>query len=168
MRGFTLLETTVAISILTVGILGPLSVATYALSRSSISENQIIAYNLAEEGLEFIINKRDSNVFAGNNWLQGIGGGSNCASGNGCTIDVIANTINNNCGGGCPVMRFDSNGKYNYSSGANSIFTREIYLRDVPGNPNPDEKILEVRVTWDERIPPQRKVIIFHHIYDRE
>src|SRR3989344_1967024 len=78
MKGFSLLETIVAISILVLGILGPLAVATQALSRASITENEIIAYNLAEEGLEFIINKKESNSFSNISWLTGIDGSGGC------------------------------------------------------------------------------------------
>ena len=153
MKGFSLLETIVGIAILILGILGPLSLASYTLSRASLSENQIIAYFLAEEALEFVINKRDSNVFAGNDWLDGLkGGGLGCETGNGCYIDITTGIIDRCDGGGiCPFVRRNSDtGLYNHqppsSTNADTIFRRRVLLKDSPDND--DERRLEVIVSW--------------------
>ena len=61
-RGFTLIETLVAITILLVAIVGPMSAIGTSLSQMSISRDQIIAINLAQEGIEAIRQERDSKM----------------------------------------------------------------------------------------------------------
>lgn len=60
-KGFSILETVVALAIITVGILGVLSLFTQTIRSGELSINQEIAINLAQEGIEVIRNKRDSN-----------------------------------------------------------------------------------------------------------
>src|SRR3989344_3934106 len=77
--GQTLIETIVAITILTTGIIGGLALAIQSLSSSSIVTKQIIATNLAREGIEAVRNIRDSNWLA--NSLQScpyMGSGQQC------------------------------------------------------------------------------------------
>lgn len=61
-RGFTLIETFGAITILIVAVLGPLALLAQSISDASIIKNQITASYLAQEAVELIINKRDSNA----------------------------------------------------------------------------------------------------------
>jgi len=72
-KGQTLIETIVAIGILTTGIIGGLSLAIFALGASDVAIKQIVATNLAREGIEIVRNMRDTN------WLEGTL--SDCSSG---------------------------------------------------------------------------------------
>ncbi len=63
--GQTLIETVVAIFILTMGIVAALGLANFAVSSSSNIVKQIIGMGLAREGVEAVKNMRDTN------WLQG-------------------------------------------------------------------------------------------------
>ncbi|MDP3778755.1 MAG: hypothetical protein Q8R30_01745 [bacterium] len=54
-----MLETLVAVSVLLVGIVGPISLIVQALSSTSFSRNHIVAYNLAQEGIELMRAVRD-------------------------------------------------------------------------------------------------------------
>lgn len=65
-NGFTLIETLVAISILMIAIAGPLTVANKAYTSAQDARNQTIAYNLAQEGLEYI-----NNIKSNNTWPDG-------------------------------------------------------------------------------------------------
>jgi prepilin-type N-terminal cleavage/methylation domain-containing protein len=60
-RGFTLVETIVAIYVLLIGIVGAMSLAQQNISAIGISRDRLIATNLAQEGIELIRNKRDTN-----------------------------------------------------------------------------------------------------------
>lgn len=60
MAGFTILETLVAIAILIVAITGPLAIVAQALRASYFSRDQITAYYLAQEAVEYIRNTRDA------------------------------------------------------------------------------------------------------------
>lgn len=62
--GQSLIETIVALALLVTGITGGLSLAIFAVSSSDVTLNQIIATNLAREGVEVVRNMRDAN------WLK--------------------------------------------------------------------------------------------------
>ena len=58
--GFTILETLVAISILILAITAPLAIIAQALRSSYYARDQVTAYYLAQEAVEFLRNKRDN------------------------------------------------------------------------------------------------------------
>ncbi len=62
--GQTLLETIVAIFILTMALTTGLGLAIYAINSSSTSQNEIVASGLAREGVEVVRMMRDSNWLA--------------------------------------------------------------------------------------------------------
>jgi len=149
-KGFTLVETLVAISILVVAIVGAYGAATAGISSGIFSKDQTIAFYLAQEGVEQIRNMRDNNGLAGNPWLTGIAGGPQdaCYFGKVCTVDAFNNDINA-CpagAGSCPLLQEDPvNGFYGYSSGwTNTIYDREITLTQI----NDHEVAIGVTVTW--------------------
>lgn len=59
-RGFTILETLVAISILVLALTAPLAIVAQALQSSYYARDQVTAYFLAQEAVEFLRNKRDN------------------------------------------------------------------------------------------------------------
>ncbi|MFA6520567.1 MAG: prepilin-type N-terminal cleavage/methylation domain-containing protein [Candidatus Paceibacterota bacterium] len=58
--GFTLVETLVAISIFTVSILGLMSILSSGISSTTYAKNKMIAGYLAQEGIEYVRNMRDT------------------------------------------------------------------------------------------------------------
>lgn len=58
-RGFTLLETLVAVTILTLAVAGPLYVADRASVAAQVSTQQVTASYLAQEGIEYVRSLRD-------------------------------------------------------------------------------------------------------------
>lgn len=64
-RGFTLVETMVAITVLTVAVAGPLVTANRAIVAAYTARDQLIASYLAQEGLEYVRAMRD-NVYLAN------------------------------------------------------------------------------------------------------
>ena len=60
--GFTLVETLVAISIFSVSILGIMSVLASGISHANYAKQKMIALYLAQEGIEYVRNIRDSKV----------------------------------------------------------------------------------------------------------
>ena len=166
MRGFTLLETIVAIAVLTLVFLGPLAVATYALSNSSVSSNQVIAYNLAIEGMELIINKRDSLIFADpeEGWSNFNAQVSSCSGG--CTVEVTNSEVSG-CGSSpCPALRRDAtSGIYSYdSSDPPSIFERRILISE---GDFPNEKKAQVTIKWQEKNESRRSFTLERYVYNR-
>jgi Tfp pilus assembly protein PilV len=61
-NGFTLVETLVAVSIFTMSILGLLIVLSGGISDTSYAKKKIIASYLAQEGIEYARNMRDTAV----------------------------------------------------------------------------------------------------------
>ena len=160
-KGFTLVETLVAVGILVAAITGAFSAAQSGLSSYSNSKNQAIAINLAQEAVEYIRATRDSNkMVTGNNWLTGIeaGSGGACAFNSSCIVNVLNTSQNASCAGACPVLKQDpSTGYYGYTSGwPNTIFTREVLLTAInsPGCVGNQCKEISVLVTvkWNKGV----------------
>jgi type II secretory pathway pseudopilin PulG len=155
-HGFTLLETLAAISVLTFAVIGPLTLAYYSIRSSSVSQNQLTAFYLAQEAIEYIKNLRDNNALQRKgNWLDGLapsgGGNGLCRNDKGCTVDIPYNIINQCPGSGdCLKMRYSSDtGFYhqNTSFGIESPFTRKIKLDFV----NSYEEKVSVTISWQEK-----------------
>jgi prepilin-type N-terminal cleavage/methylation domain-containing protein len=152
-RGFTLVETLVAISILIVAVTGAYSAAQTGLSSATFSKDEVISFYLAQEGVEQIRNMRDENGLSSpqRNWLTNISSNSSdpCYFGKACTVDLISQTVipcpSVNA---CPVVRQDPvNGYYGYDPSWNlTAFTRSIVLTSI----GQDEISVLVTVTWSK------------------
>lgn len=59
-KGLTMVETLVAISILTIAVIGPLGIIAQALHTSYYTRDQMTAYYLAQEAIEYVKNLRDN------------------------------------------------------------------------------------------------------------
>jgi type II secretory pathway pseudopilin PulG len=84
--GLTLVETLVAISILTIAVIGPLGIIAQALHTSYYTRDQMTAHYLAQEAIEYVRNLRDnksieitgdsindpSYEYTSTDWLSGI------------------------------------------------------------------------------------------------
>lgn len=154
-HGFTLVETLIAITILILAVTGAFAAAQNGISSAKFSKDQIVAFYLAQEGVEYIRNKRDSNALnpASTSWLDGVAEpGDPCFFGNKCMIDAITSVESDKirvCSlqNGCPPLKLDNNGFYSYISGDDTKFTREITLEEiVPGV----EVAITVTVRWSK------------------
>ncbi|MDD5291290.1 MAG: prepilin-type N-terminal cleavage/methylation domain-containing protein [Patescibacteria group bacterium] len=70
--GFSILEIVVAFSIITIGLVGVLSLTTQNVQVEYVNKNNLVASQLAQEGLELTRNIRDNNWLSGNDWDNGI------------------------------------------------------------------------------------------------
>lgn len=150
-KGFTLVETLAAITLLIVVITGTYAAAQTGLSGATLSREEVAAFYLAQEGIEMIRNVRDENGLADRDWLTGIASQSTdpCYFGNACTVDAISNTLTRcSSPSSCPVLRRDvSNGFYGYdSSWEPSPFTRTITVTQI----NSNEISILVSVAWSK------------------
>ena len=59
-RGFTLTETMIAITILTFAVAGPLFTASRSIIAADIARDQLTASYLAQEGIEYVRMMRDN------------------------------------------------------------------------------------------------------------
>ena len=167
-RGFTLLETLVAISILSIAIVAPMTLTAQSLSAAYYARDQITAFQLAQEAIEVVRSVRDSNILKvalGNsaNLLDGIPS----TNGQPFVVDTTAAPASamHLCSGGsapgygCPPLQTDGN-VYAYSPsctwptsdcGASSGWTNTRFTRAVQAtlvNGNPDEVRITVTVSW--------------------
>lgn len=74
--GFSIMEIVVAIFIITMGLVGVLSLINQNIQVEYINKNNLIASQLAQEGLELVRNIRDNNWLAGSVWNYNIAPGS--------------------------------------------------------------------------------------------
>ncbi len=94
--GFTLVETLVAITILLLAIGGPMFAVSQSLKSSYYARDQITAFYLAQDAIEYIRNLRDENALTGGTWsdFTSMSGGpiSDCI-GLTCRVDSSDNKI---------------------------------------------------------------------------
>ena len=166
-KGFTLIETMIAVSILVLAILGPLTIASNALHSAYYASDQVTAFYLAQEGIEYARSVRDNNLFynqthpGGRVWDQGLevcdqnrdgyvfcGLDSNNAFSAGTKVLFNCDFVSPNC----RILQ-DSTGAFHQNgsgSGAGltpTNFYRTITVRQMPGNNGNEDKIT-VQVTW--------------------
>lgn len=156
--GFTLVEVLVAISILSISILATFTAVSHSMRATNFTEDQITAYYLADEALEYVRYIRDSNAIAHINalatggsvsWLSGIPqpGGAPCPSSTSCYVDVPNNTITS-CSSGhasCPVLLYNTTtGLYSYSAGTATQYKRSVSMTSLSAT----ELSVTVQVSW--------------------
>jgi len=176
-RGFTLIETFVAITILMIAVLGPMSIIAKFYSDSNFAKNQIASSFLAQDGLETVENIINNNT--GDRFTD-----EDCVSNNtdwldiplasckvgGCNVDSFDNKVVA-CSEekGCPLQLVaggDYKGFYVLPRGGggeeltDTIFKRKITIQDLSNDVPPDSGDLstyrrEAKVTsqvwWTEK-----------------
>lgn len=141
-RGFTLVETLVAIAILMIAIVGPFYSVQQAITASYISRDQLIASSLAQEGVEYVYFLRNNNYLAGNSWLTGM---NSCTGTYGCAVDPTQNTVTACTAGGCAPLKLSTTGLYTQSGNYPvTRFTRTVKIQTVSAT----EVHVTVTVTW--------------------
>jgi len=174
-RGFTLVETLVAISIFTMSILAVLVVLTQGIANDSYAKKKITASYLAQEGIEYIRNMRDTFVLydpidrqtgwnAFNSKIAGEifpSGNIICAqsNGDGCWFGDLASGDFTNpsqpmigitveaCTGPCrPLLYDEATGKYGYASGVDSGFIRKVTVNQISA----DQVEVSSTVSWTQ------------------
>ncbi|MDZ4227109.1 MAG: prepilin-type N-terminal cleavage/methylation domain-containing protein [Patescibacteria group bacterium] len=150
--GFTLIETMVAVSLLTVAIVAPMTLAARSLASALYARDQITAFYLAQEAIESVRAIRDSQI------LQ------IAQSASGSSIDIFgplplgdqpftidarktdpAESIQS-CPSTCPPLQTDGT-LYGYESGwTNTNFVRVLRVALIAGTT--DEVRVSVSVTW--------------------
>lgn len=144
--GFTIVEALTVFFVISIALIPILSSALSSLDLTNNIRNTFIAANLAQEGVESVRAIRDRNWYTNpgppyyllnpssgtmvGNWRVGWNSDSLFALGSN------------------PPLKIDSNGIYNYTTGMDTAFRREIIIEDGnPGDPDKDMRIIS-RVTW--------------------
>lgn len=147
-RGFTLVETLIAIAILLVAIAGPMTIAARGLQTAFYAREQITAFMLAQEGVELIRSLRDQDALQHNSWLAGIP--SACSGSQGCGADARGSPTRDCASKSCQLNYDDGpleghRGFYTYATGTLTPFTRQILVYPLPGG---RETRVTVNVSW--------------------
>jgi type II secretory pathway pseudopilin PulG len=160
-KGFTLIETFVAISVLLTAIAGPLTIASKGLSSAMIARDQMTSFYLAQDAIEYIRHKKDTNTLGGNPWLTGLDACKDAL----CLVDSKEDSITA-CGGSCSPIRYDEeSGFFTYSLlGEETNFTRTVTIRTLENNDY--ESSLEVTVAWNTVGGLTRTFTVREHIFD--
>lgn len=170
-RGFTLIETFVAISILTISVVAPMSLAARSLSISYYVRDELTASYLAQEAIETIRNVRDANTLSG--LLSGniidFTSGIPSTTGQLFTVDAHASVVNamQLCSGDCSLIYTDGT-FYGYDDGGGGTwvptrFTRTVSAVYVDGAET--DLLLTVNVSWKTGGFNTRSVTISEHLY---
>lgn len=176
-RGFTILESIVAIIILSLSISGVFSAVQQSLSQSIIAKDEVKAFYLAQEAIEIIRNKRDNNQLykieypTSNTWLYGIAenSGDDCYFGKVCQVDASAQIPPSlaYCGndwGDCPYLKQNQDTfLYGYASGYDTNFKREVKIELVDTH----EVAIIVRISWKKGLIEREfkvKTLLFNWI----
>ncbi len=185
-RGFTLVETLVAVSILGVVLAAVLTAAHAALSASITSQNKVTAFFLAQEILEDVKTLRDKNNAEEYNWLEGFIGSDECGN-KWCVVDKFDEDLDlkdfpkfSNCGSGVggggqfyqcdPVKRQKTEREVIFDNtlagGTETQFTRAIKASATAGSGNDPYAVeLTVKVEWQDK-GDTRSIEIIDYIYD--
>lgn len=150
--GFSLIEVLAVLFIVSVALLGVVSLIVQNIQAQSVNKNNLIAYNLAQEGIELIRQTRDSN------WKTGDAYDKDLADGD-YYMDYLMDKP-------LPVISSSNsqiylhNGYYINIKGGESgavptIFYREIYL-DKPAGYDGDPMQVRTLITWTDRNHPYR------------
>ena len=178
--GFTLVETLLAVAILSMAVIAPLSIVSRGLSAATTGKDRFIATALAREAVEYIRNARDTDRLKDADWLDSLDGGNvGCTTSGpngGCVVDTLGintNSSNQNIiqvkSGGYDntiLLINSSTGLYSYRSNAgnnpsgsgwsDSQFTRYVKVDEVTNN---REARVTATVSWQAMFSIKEVVI---------
>ncbi|HMB66094.1 MAG TPA: prepilin-type N-terminal cleavage/methylation domain-containing protein [Patescibacteria group bacterium] len=150
-QGFTLLEIAVAVFVISLGIVGVLSLINYNLRTERVSKNELIAGQLAQEGLELVRNQRDNNWLERNDWKTDIIPSD--SKDNNYTIDYSGginegvDKITNDKAR----LHLSEEGFYTHDSTSSSTPTKFYRLLSI-SEENKNSFTLECLVQWEDRM----------------
>lgn len=151
-HGFTLIETFVAVALLMIALVGPLTLAQQAIIGGAVSAEQVTAFYLAQDAVEYIKNVRDSNVANNDPWLQGIDTSGCLDASDPCRIDTSSSQPLSSAAQTCNTaeqcrLQYDvSTNRYGHNAAWNdSSFRREIAVTTLTAA----EVLITVTVFWE-------------------
>lgn len=182
-RGFSILEALVAITILVIATTGPMVFAQQSIRAARLAGDQVTAFYLAQDAVEFVKHVRDENSLNLDrfDWLSGL---EECFGANGCQISTpewssgqTSEAVDACLGGDCPLFEqrtADGKGKlygiFDGTADGESRFSRRLTIT-APEGADPsletEEVKVEVEVTWTSLgIANERRVVVSDYVYN--
>lgn len=132
--GFTMIESFVAITVLLIAVLGPLTLITRAIIDGNYAKYQVTASFLMQEGLDLAV-ARAAELSADDN-INGMDPGGICSIGIPCQISFDNDSIKIETPfpniPSAFILYTDTDGIYSYNtSGTKTIFSRKVWFEDV-------------------------------------
>lgn len=139
-RAFTLIEILIAITVITLGVVGFHVAITRVASLTFSNSDRFVASRLAQEGIEIVTNIRDTNWVKKTNWDNGLTNGDHLVQYNEDSLLTYLDTP----------LKIDNYGFYNYDNGDNSKFTRKVTIDHI----NENKLKVKVQITWPGKGSP--------------
>lgn len=137
-RGQLLIEAMIAISIITVGILGVLALLSRSLTLNRVVADQYTATYLAAEGIEVVKNIIDTNIVNSRPWNAGLSDGF-------FEVDFESTALSSDQG---RQIQFDAaSGRFGYQGGSQTNYRRRIEIELIGA----DEVRVNSTVDWVTR-----------------
>lgn len=178
-RAFTLIETMVAISLLTVAIVAPMLLTVQSLASAAYSRDQVTAFYLAQEAIEQVRQIRDGNILRisqnlANPACDPVTLFCSIPLDEDFAIDATTGTIKttSDCANIATRPLKTYSGLYGYGDSACASndplwkitnFTRTVHASFVGGNP--DELRVQVTVSWQTGSYKVRSFTISENLY---
>lgn len=162
-KGYSLVEVLVAVAILMIAIVGPITIAAKSLQSAQYARQQNTAFFLAQEGITAVNTLRNNGALAvyigltDDPWEWTDDSRLNpCFTATGCGIDFHDSLLYENitdCGAAADAcaLQFDTSAiraVYQTTSGLETPYTRVITLENVSA----DEILVESTVTWSSTL----------------
>lgn len=159
-KGFTLIETLVAISIFTVSIVAMVSLTAQGVSQTTYAKNKLTASMLAQEGVEMVRNIRDTEVLSNTTgWddfkSKVVGSCTVACDINSKTLDIAD--------AGTPLDRDNEGYFVPFSGYTPTIFSRNISVNKTNGSD--DEVEIISTVSWTQS-GTNRSVSVSEHLFN--
>jgi prepilin-type N-terminal cleavage/methylation domain-containing protein len=181
-KAFTLIETIIAIFILVIAVTGPMAAAQNSLKASFLARDQVVAFYLAQDVIEYVKNQRDRSVLGspskklidsslgyvrGKNSntykiysIDSSGSSSNCD-----TINPNNNTISDakETGSCANPLKRNNDGYFRIDGNDDTKYRRLVSVKEI----RDDEYEIVVEVMWDQNLfLTERKVTVQENIFD--
>lgn len=147
-KGFSIGEVLVSVFIIVVGIVAVVGLIANSIKHSADSRNQLIAGQLAQEGVELVRNIKDNNLAAGGGEFDNLPASSTAD----CRVDMNSANIAGSTGCGVVVskdLNYSAGNFYVHSAGSATRFKRKINLTyDTGSSASANNLTVESIVTW--------------------
>lgn len=151
-KGFTLVETLVALVILTVALIPILNLSSGAARVSASIQDNLVASGLAQEGVEVVRAIRDTNWFNNRAFDSGLSDGAYRIEWNSTILLAL---------GGNPALNLN-NGQYTYSGGTPTKFSRTVTITKI----NAGELKVVSQVAWIARSNDSKSITAEDHLFN--